>query len=408
MDSAAQDLIGRIERLHLQRGLSQRGLAEKAGLSVTQMNRIMNLQRKLTAAELGLLSDALGVSASELLGEDAQRLSVAARVGRAERAAELEGPFARAEQLLSTRELLDRVISRPEAEERPRLRVPSSGLFKDQGQVLAVQLRAALGLGDECVEDLPGLAARFGLDVSTQPLPENLHGLLVTDTRRDGVGSATAVALLNGYDTHGRRRFTLAHELGHLLFGDGSLVIADYKPEYKKRAGGTDERWTPESLVELRADNFAKHLLAPDAGLRAVAAELGAPGADKLAWAVRLMVEVSVRFGISFESAGYRANDVGLLSDEERAAADRVGAHRAFIDAGRAEERNEVLATAAGVEPPSALLAQALTAYQSEMLGLKPLATLYDLATADELEGLRAQLRDAGWAPESATQTAPF
>ena len=403
MDSAAAAIVERIEQiLDARPDLSQRGLAERAGLSSTQMNRIMTQQRKITATELAIIAEALEVPAAELLGQSAQTLGVAARVGRAERTPELEGPFARAEKLLETRELLDRVMSRPEVDPRPVFALPTRGLEKDRGRAAAVALREQLGVEPvEGIDDLVGLAGRFGLDVSTQPLPANLHGLLVHGGRGVDPDDVTAVALVNSDDTYGRRRFTLAHELGHLVFGDGSLAIADYD----RRAGGRDERWTEEALVELRADLFAKNLLAPEAGVVAVVAEAGDRPAGQgpaAVWGAVLMARVAARFEVSFEVAGYRLNEVGVFSDRERAAAEGYGATRAFEQAGLVEAGRALMDSAPEMLPPSALLAQALEAYQAEELGLKPLATLYDLSTPAQLENLREQLRSAGWSPGSA------
>jgi Zn-dependent peptidase ImmA (M78 family)/transcriptional regulator with XRE-family HTH domain len=403
MDSAAEAIVGRIEQILDSRAdLSQRGLAERAGLSPTQMNRVMTRQRKITATELAIIAEALDVPATELLGQSTQSLGVAARVGHAERAPGLEGPFARAEKLLETRELLDRVVARPAVEARPEFTVPTRGLEKDRGRSAAVALREQLDVApEEGIDDLVGLVARFGLDVSTQPLPSNLHGFLVHGGRGVDPADITAVALINSDDTYGRRRFTLAHELAHLVFGDGSLVIADYD----QRAAGKDERWTPERLVELRADNFAKSLLAPDAGVLAVADEAGegpsTPGPAAV-WGAVLMARVAARFSVSFESAGYRLNDVGILSDDERVAAEGYGATNAFEKADLADAGAALMDRAWEILPPGTLLAQALAAYQAEELGLKALATLYDLSTPGQLEELRRQLRAAGWEPGAA------
>ena len=57
-----------------------------------------------------------------------------------------------------------------------------------------------------------------------------------------------------------RQRSTLAHELGHVLFGD-------YR---RPRASG----WSDRSPEEIRADAFARHLLVPVQGIRDV---LGPP-----------------------------------------------------------------------------------------------------------------------------------
>lgn len=397
MSDSEPDIIDRIDAALSGAGLSQRALAERSGLSVTQMNRVMTRQRKLTATELAIIADALDVSAAALLGETDRRLGMAARVGNAQRAPELEGPFRRAENLMALRELLDRVMSRPDTAPTPKLKVPTSGRHKDQGATLAGTVRGALGLGNGRIDDLEDLAALFGLDVSTQPLPDNLHGLLVADSRAADPGMpGAAVALLNSRDTLGRRRFTLAHELGHLLFRDAELAIADYN----LNTADTDTRWTPKSLVELRASCFAKHLLAPDDAVRAVAAEVDAPEPNRISWGAEVAVEVAVRFGISFETAANRINDVDLLTNAERAAVAKFSANDAFIAAGHGEDR-ALLDPSPHVQPPAAMLTQALTAYQQEMLGVRPLATLYDLSSAMDIEGLRQQLRSAGWAPQA-------
>lgn len=408
--AAAQAIVTRIEQIVDARpDLNQRALAERAGLSPTQMNRVMNHQRKITATELAMIADALGVPAAELLGESGQQLSVAARVGRAERAPELEGPFLRAQRLLEVRELLDRVVSRPEAEPRPDVHLPARGLDKHRGRRAADALRAAIGVEPgECLGDLEGLAARFGLDVSTQPLPANLHGLLVfgaagtaNASGEDGAGGVPAVALLNAGDPLGRRRFTLAHELAHLLFGDGALAIVDYRKQAKVK----DDRWTPERLAELRADHFAAHLLAPDAGVLALADEFGPKPATPNRvprWGAQQMARVAATYGMSFESAGYRLNDTGVLDDEERTRAQACGAMRAFRDIDAIETGEQLTSTVADVEPPFALLTQALAAYRAEELGLKPVASLYDMSAPEELARLRAQLREAGWEPADA------
>lgn len=51
-----------------------------------------------------------------------------------------------------------------------------------------------------------------------------------------------------------RQRSTLAHELGHVLSGDWT--------------GGDAGSWSDRSPSEIRADSFARHLLAPVDGLR--------------------------------------------------------------------------------------------------------------------------------------------
>jgi Zn-dependent peptidase ImmA (M78 family) len=346
----------------------------------------MSEERKLTAGELGAIASALGVSAATLLGEPepARPLAIAARLGRAGHTAELSRPFERAEELLKLRGLLDQIFTRPDSEPAPYLARPTTTHFGRAGAALATRLREALGLGTRPVPDLESLALRFGLDVATESMPSKLHGLLVVGSAGS---SPVAMALLNLGDSLGRRRFTLAHELGHLLFDDAELYIADYVSSAAEKPSG------PAGLVEFRADCFAAQLLAPEQGVRDLASALGQIG-DREAWTAKLVGGVASRFGISVESALVRTEDLDLITHEERSVLEGWSATRVLRSAGVSDL--SLVELGSEVVPPIAILTQALHAYQEGMLGLKPLATLYDTT---DLEALVASLSEAGWSP---------
>lgn len=390
--TAQKEIVERIVKAMAEGDWTQQRLADAVGMSKTQMSRTMSGERKLTAGELGAIAEALGVAASSLLGQaEAMRpLAVAARLGQTAHASVLDGPFARAQQLLEVRDLLDRLLTRPAGSDRPRVTVPTTTFRKKAGERLARAVRAALGLGAEPIDDLDELAERFGMDVSVQPLPDGLHGLLVTDATVPGAEPAAAVALVNSADNYGRRRFTIAHELGHLLFGDAKdLFIADF-------AVGDDG----PNLPELCANAFAAHLLAPDEAVQRIAESRSSEMDDRLAWASCLVVDLALIYGVSVESALIRARDVDVITAQEKERLAASGAHALLARAGRSGDWAKLDGDAGRVQPPAGLLAQALTAYRDGMLGLRPLATLYD---TDDQAALEMELRAAGWAPEFTT-----
>ena len=86
-----------------------------------------------------------------------------------------------------------------------------------------------------------------GVDVGTMPLPEKVPGICVTDPDR-----TTSIILVNSNDVAERQRFTLAHELAHVLFGDATHVDAV-----------DGERTSQEVLC----DEFARNLLIPRAAV---------------------------------------------------------------------------------------------------------------------------------------------
>jgi Zn-dependent peptidase ImmA (M78 family)/transcriptional regulator with XRE-family HTH domain len=396
-------ILERINDALRERALTQVELAELTGLSTTQMSRLLSGQRKLTAGELGVLADALGVSASRLLGgsEPERAWGAAARLGQAQYGGELAGPFLRAQHLVELRDRLARIVATDVRASGVEVDIPTSGYAKKAGQQLAERVRKALNLGDEPVNDLTALVEDvFGLDVAVQPLPENLHGLLVTDQadQPNDAGEAQApaegsspgaVALINSSDTWGRQRFTLAHELSHLLFMDMKLFVADF--------GGQ----TGRDLNELRADCFAAHFLAPETGLKDVARDVtghetvaGLPLVD--VDGATLVTAVAVCFGVSVETALNRLDDARVIDAGQKAALTRRGARALFLAAGRMREWDEQVALQHAVVPPPGLLGQALYAYQQGMLSAQTLADLYDTADVHALEG---ELAAAGWSP---------
>jgi len=138
--------------------------------------------------------------------------------------------------------------------------------------------------------DLQRAAERIGLLAFSLDLGETGDGAYVE------VGSL-GVALLNGRVDPGRRRFNLAHELGHHLFGDA------YAPEVA--IGTADDT---ERLINA----FAVHLLLP----RQAVTELWQATADadhRLA-----TVAVAVKFRASWSATCSQLRNLGLIDATER------------------------------------------------------------------------------------------
>jgi len=80
-------------------------------------------------------------------------------------------------------------------------------------------------------------------------MPEGVSGVCATDPVR-----ATSLVLVDSNEVADRQRFTLAHELGHLLFGDRAHV---------------DTIEGRRTALEVRCDEFARNLLIPVDGVTA-------------------------------------------------------------------------------------------------------------------------------------------
>ena len=383
-------ILDRIRAAMTVSDVKQQELGGAIGLSKSVMSRVMSGQRKLSAAELGAIADELGVPVAQLLGQSSSAsrpLAVAARLGQAEHAVELNPAFGRARSLLELRALLDRIVAGPAPAPSVRVSKPSTTMYTRAAALMAAAVREQLGLGDEPVQDLPQLLrTHFGIDVSLEPMPEDIAGLFITDpTAGADASERLAVMLVNSVDTFGRQRFTTAHELGHHLFEDAELFWVDYR-------GGND-------MKEKRANAFASCFLMPAGGVHQVMRQLGPVPADEDGrhnWVAAFVVEVSLRFGVSVESATFRCRKLELISAADQAWAESERAHRLLGRVKRTSDRDALEAHQNVVAPPPALVEQALFAYSEGMVGIGPLAELW---LADDAEVLRRQLAEADWVP---------
>lgn len=142
------------------------------------------------------------------------------------------------------------------------------------------------------------LAERAGIYVVAEPELE-LDGIS-GDCYYDDDG--LPIIRYNPCENERRRRFTIAHELGHLMLGHvqpGGRMHRDLKRDYKRYN---------ETPKERQANDFAAQLLMPESILRLAAKAI--PRLDKLA----------AEFNVSTESMGYRLQNIGILASERRAA----------------------------------------------------------------------------------------
>lgn len=184
-------------------------------------------------------------------------------------------------------------------------------------QELGVGLEAPLPDMLELLEQASIAGAK--LRVSVLPLPEGVAGAYL---RREG----RPFFFVNSSDWPVRRRFTLAHEFGHLRLGHEPMIDTD-----RDLQDFATQR-------EVEANSFAAEFLAPEAGVRAFAA---ARQIDD--WDIDHLVQLAAYFKISNESARYRLEDAGLLATQEKR----------ILDAAIAAGEHKLAARRAGlIDPP--------------------------------------------------------
>jgi Zn-dependent peptidase ImmA (M78 family)/DNA-binding XRE family transcriptional regulator len=264
--------------------MTQADLAAGMGLERTALVRIESGERKVSATELAALAGALDRPVDWFFTESPVAVVSRRRdpaVGGFSRTLDraLENA-ARDVAFLEGRRLLSSV-------ERPVRRAPES--FED-AEDLARGVRAAADRTDGPLLDLQSEAEGLGLLGFALAL-----GPDAGDAAYVEVGNLGA-AVINGTVDPGRRRFSLAHELGHHLAGDA------YEPS--PRLGASD--------AERMFNAFAAYLLMPRSSVLSVWGEFSAESPRLAA------IAVAVRFSVSWTAACNQLRNLGLIDSRER------------------------------------------------------------------------------------------
>ena len=112
--------------------------------------------------------------------------------------------------------------------------------------------------------------------------------------------------LVNQSDPPFRKRFSIAHELGHHflhLLKDGEFV--DGEANLFRQPKGDPAGWTPEQSREYQANMFAASLLMPEEQVREVWEEDSS------------LKVIARRFNVSEQAMGIRLDQLGLLDGQE-------------------------------------------------------------------------------------------
>jgi len=234
----------------------------------------------------------------------------------------------------------------------PAPELPPAADATRQGEILADSVRRQVGLNDD---DLPaepdGFAAwieeYLGIDVCIAPLPSGLDGLALSSGQ-------FRLALISSGVAATRQRFTLGHEICHLLSGDVQDLMVD------------EDVFGRHAAEERRANAFAAAFLMPAQAIRAATENQTLDEA--------LIVSLLGRFRVSLDALAFRMHNVGVADAACRDRIRAMSSARIALRPGRADDlqaRNERRA-------PGILLARAMDAFAAGDLGVRPLAELLD------------------------------
>lgn len=357
------ELLGaRVAATRRDAGLTQEECAARVGIARSALAKVETGMRGINAMELVRLAQALEMRV-EWFFEDAPQ-AVLSRRNAAEPGAPSPSVDLFTERITREVEFLQR-LGGLELTETPAIAFPKTS---EQAEDAAGETRRQLGYDQEQpATALDARASDLGLLAFSWGFGE--HGA-------DGASILLArggVAVVNGSYQTGRRRLTLAHELGHYVFSD----------EYS-----TDWRVTEPPAVrrECRIDRFARAFLLPAAALRS----RWSGGDHTRVDAVRLASE----YRVDMATLARRLQELEIASPQELAVVRTTRTRQSdIVELG--------LIVADELSPPSlpdAYMKAVLNLYRrEEVSAARALDLLLDTWQGDDLPDLPPLPADAVW-----------
>ncbi len=163
----------------------------------------------------------------------------------------------------------------------------------------AQMVRELLGIRYAIVFDLFDLFENNGLRTIVLDLPENISGFSYFDTRANSI-----TFFINSKVTDERKKYTLVHELGHLIFHQGSL-------KHSIPAKSVDPENNTFNLERI-SNYFAACFLIPEKCLKNSIAQTGITQSD---WTYEFLIRIKTKFGVSAESFLNRLDELNFIEE---------------------------------------------------------------------------------------------
>lgn len=362
----------RVRELIQASGLSQHAFALRIGLDDSKLSKSLSGARRFSSLDLARIAELSQVTVDWLITGEEPPLAVAARTtggsaGAAIRAARRYSTLRSDMAALGYRQPWRPVITRADG-----------GSYVDQGRRLANEaLEAVRGAGRSVTEgNLAALVEEAsGADVAVVDLGSaGFDGLAASSDDGKLIVLATS-------HVPARQRFTLAHELGHLLAGDDQGLHLDRDVFDKAQS---------KDASELRANAFAAAFLMPEETLRQAVGSTGLAAEAFAALACDLMVTPSA---LAFRLQSLRLIDAGTCDRYKL-----ITAAKAASMSGRSAEFAQRVTEASTPRPPGLLVRDTYAAYEAGAATLRPYASLLGV-DVDELRRALESERGAFDAP---------
>ncbi|GAB3660177.1 hypothetical protein GCM10027591_12920 [Zhihengliuella somnathii] len=352
---------GRVQEILRASGQTQSEFAAALATTPSKLSKSLSDQRRFTTTELALAAE-LGHTTVDwiLTGKNPPSYQLAARAQETAVGTEVRTIVQRLHDAHG-------ILHFDSPQRLPHLPNPNKNSAMrdiDVGQHLAAMALQRFD-ADSHVQDNHldhSITEAFGIDVAFVDLPAGVSGAAwATDDFR--------VILVNRRDSLVRRRFTIAHELGHILAGHASDLVTDDSSKNRKSQ--------PERL----ANAFAAAFLMPESEIRRIADQ----PIDDDAFA-----RLAVALRVSPLSLSYRLLNLGFIAEPQQ---QRFGAF-SFADcitrADASDEAQNLALREKSEQLPERLVSGLVDRYITGESTAAPLAQLLGRST-DEVRALFAR-----------------
>ena len=147
--------------------------------------------------------------------------------------------------------------------------------------------------------DVAAIAARVGAIVTYEAFKEDLSGVLIKEKTRTVIG-------VNSSHPQTRQRFTIAHEIGHLVLQHAGEIFVDQTVMKRdaKSSRAVDRQ-------EIDANRFAAELLMPESFVLEAVHRRQEESADISP--TQIVNELAIEFQVSPQAMEYRLTNLGMF-----------------------------------------------------------------------------------------------
>lgn len=359
----AEEIGQRIRELREKVGLRSKQLAEELGIEPSAVSNLESGKRAVKASELAAIAHLLGVSPMAILEPN----SLLARLPVSARSNDSSFDTAVRQRLIALAELHsilnDSGISLAGTYPTPPALEQSEWLYKAKSLAKWARQQIEFDVSRDVFENLAAeITAKLGIDVLVESESESsVMGAAITDPE-------FLFLYVNSAQKRSRALFTLAHELGHVLAGDGSSLRVD---------GDLAGREPHERF----ANAFAAEFLMPEEQIQETL--------DKFGKTQQALIVMLIRHQVSFESLIYRLHNLRIINAEGR---DHLRATGFSGLMAQVESENEMSSLMelntelSEIKPPWLLVGRLVLGYKQGVVSARPLAGLLGQSVEDVIE----------------------